>query len=159
MSCAEIAAKTLSNLASNQQSRKSIRLAGGVPPLVNLLTQRPSTEVCIRSGWTQQSHHSVCPRRKQLLLDSIFTSSPYYRRYTEIWQPCKLHVVQVLMACEEALKRLGISNEERNAVLETLHYCDQQQKQSQRLSPEPPTELPNGTNEGRASSPNLPLTQ
>lgn len=41
----EIAAKTLANLARSPNSKLSIRLAGGLPPLVNLLTQRPSSEV------------------------------------------------------------------------------------------------------------------
>ena len=66
----EIAAKTLANMAALDRNRKSIRLAGGVPPLIRLLTLRPSDEV--------------------------------------------------LMAAEEALRRLQVDNAERNAVLETL---------------------------------------
>jgi len=41
----EIAAKTLANLASESSNRKGIRLAGGVPPLMRLLMDKPSEQV------------------------------------------------------------------------------------------------------------------
>ena len=41
----EIAAKSLANMASNENNRKGIELAGGRPALISLLTQRPSSEV------------------------------------------------------------------------------------------------------------------
>jgi len=43
----EIAAKTLANLASESSNRKGIRLAGGVPPLMRLLMDKPSEQVSI----------------------------------------------------------------------------------------------------------------
>ncbi len=43
----EIAAKTLANLASESSNRKGIRLAGGVPPLMRLLMDKPSEQVRI----------------------------------------------------------------------------------------------------------------
>lgn len=41
----EIAAKTLANLASESSNRKLLRLAGGVPPLMRLLMDKPSGQV------------------------------------------------------------------------------------------------------------------
>ena len=41
----EIAAKTLANLSIDDNSRKGIRLAGGVPPLMRLLLEKPSEQV------------------------------------------------------------------------------------------------------------------
>jgi len=43
----EIAAKTLANLASESSNRKGVRLAGGVPPLMRLLMDKPSEQVSI----------------------------------------------------------------------------------------------------------------
>ena len=43
----EIAAKTLANLASESSNRKGIRLAGGVPPLMRLLMDKPSEQVSL----------------------------------------------------------------------------------------------------------------
>ena len=43
----EIAAKTLANLASESSNRKGIWLAGGIPPLMRLLMDRPSEQVSI----------------------------------------------------------------------------------------------------------------
>ena len=43
----EIAAKTLANLASESSNRKGIQLAGGVPPLMRLLMDKPSEQVSI----------------------------------------------------------------------------------------------------------------
>ncbi|KAL0036406.1 hypothetical protein WJX77_006472 [Trebouxia sp. C0004] len=40
----EVAAKTLANLASESSNRKGIRLAGGVPPLMRLLMDKPSEQ-------------------------------------------------------------------------------------------------------------------
>ena len=45
----EIAAKTLANLASESSNRKGIRLAGGVPPLMRLLMDKPSEQVRLLS--------------------------------------------------------------------------------------------------------------
>lgn len=41
----EIAAKTLANLAVAESNRKGIRLAGGLPPLLRLLLERPTEQV------------------------------------------------------------------------------------------------------------------
>ena len=40
----EIAVKTLANLSIDDNSRKGIRLAGGVPPLMRLLLEKPSEQ-------------------------------------------------------------------------------------------------------------------
>ena len=44
----EIAAKTLANMAVKDSNRTGIRLAGGIPPLMRLLLERPSEQVCAR---------------------------------------------------------------------------------------------------------------
>lgn len=41
----EIAAKTLANLAVDESNQTAIRLAGGIPPLMRLLTVRPTDQV------------------------------------------------------------------------------------------------------------------
>ena len=64
-----------------------------------------------------------------------------------------------MQACEEALRRLDISNAERNAVLETLRYCEQA-RLAQEIEPKVAQELPNGLlAETPATTSNLPLTQ
>ena len=44
----EIAAKSLANLGSAPNNRTGIRLAGGIPPLVALLMEQPTPQVCFR---------------------------------------------------------------------------------------------------------------
>ena len=43
----EIAAKTLANLAVADANRTGIRLAGGLPPLLRLLLERPTEQVAL----------------------------------------------------------------------------------------------------------------
>lgn len=99
----EIAAKTLANVAGNEINRKGIRLAGGLPPLINLLTQRPTAQVALCLACTyapiSTARSAECCKATQPL--------------------------QVLLATEEALRRLEVTNDERNAVLEALRYCAQ----------------------------------
>ena len=69
---------------------------------------------------------------------------------------------QVMQACEEALRRLEISNMERNAVLETLRYCEQSRlTQLAEESTSAAAAVPNGLPADRSatSGANLPLTQ
>ena len=44
----EIAAKTLANLAVADANRTGIRLAGGLPPLLRLLLERPTEQVRVQ---------------------------------------------------------------------------------------------------------------
>lgn len=41
----EIAAKTLANLAVDESNQTAIRLSGGIPPLMRLLTLKPTDQV------------------------------------------------------------------------------------------------------------------
>ena len=44
----EIAAKTLATLAASDSNQTAVRLAGGIPPLMRLLTVRPSEQARTR---------------------------------------------------------------------------------------------------------------
>lgn len=52
------------------------------------------------------------------------------------------------MACEEALRRLEVVNVERNAILETLRYCEQQKVARLGPVPEAAEDLQNGSTGG-----------
>lgn len=54
----------------------------------------------------------------------------------ENWLGLMLCELQVLLAAEEALRRLQVTNEERNAILETLRYCDQKQQAQSSTAPD-----------------------
>lgn len=45
----EIAAKTLATLAASDSNQTAVRLAGGIPPLMRLLTVRPSEQARVGS--------------------------------------------------------------------------------------------------------------
>jgi hypothetical protein len=148
----EIAAKTLANLAVHEANQTAIRLAGGIPPLMRLLTLKPSPQA--RIPHINDNHCRV--------LADVLLSCMHWRYFT-MASPCKLQALgallslqcmalyrvlclalrtgklgpmQVMMAAEDALRRLQVSGAERNAILDTLRYVDGLAQQRARVAEE-----------------------
>ena len=82
----EIAAKTLSNLAVHESNQTAIRLSGGIPPLMRLLTLKPTDQVRLWM-WLFMGGDLPChcnDRRKQIL--EIFGEGLIWR-----WPSCNNH--------------------------------------------------------------------